>query len=63
MQMSRGAVDRLDPLTAESEQRLQSSPFHYLGCLSVGRDDAEGSGGRLGARGAAGADCCHGDGG
>ena len=33
---------------------------YYLDRLSVRWDDAEGSWGRLGASGAAGADCCHG---
>lgn len=33
----------------------------YLDCLPIGRDDAEWPRGRLGARGAAGTDCCHGD--
>lgn len=35
--------------------------YYYLNCLSVRRDDAEGTRGRPGACGAAGADCCHGN--
>lgn len=34
---------------------------YHLDCMPVGGDDAERRRRRLGARGVAGADCCHGD--
>lgn len=65
--LQRMQMSQAQSITLTHWQSNQTMPaevpgtVYYLNCLSVGWDDAEGSRGRLGARGAAGADCCHGD--
>lgn len=57
----RGTVYQQGPTACLSKDVHRVPKCSYLNRRSVRRDDAEGTRGRPGARGAAGADCCRGN--